>query len=139
MSDPETGGLTALSGYIRQMGRALVYLLILQYSIGIAVRMVVKRAVSPTPPTLGVLSTLVVAVVAGVLVNSSYSPSYRQLTVFTFVSLVVVIAASAVVGVGDGYIGALYPTVQTILIWLGAFLIAYPVAFWLDWSQPSTQ
>lgn len=140
MSDAETSGLKALAGHTRQVGRGLVYLLILQYSVGIAVRMVVERSVSPTPdPMLWVVSTLVVAVVAWVLINSPYPPSYRQLSAFTVVSLVVVIGVYAVAGVDNWDIGVLNPAIQAVLIWLGAFLIAYPVVFWVNWSWLSTQ
>lgn len=128
-----TGVGAALSGYVRQVGRGLVYLFILQYSVGIAVRLVVERAVGPTPITTpGVISTLVVVVVAGLLVNSSNPPSYRRLTGFTLVALGVGVVAEMAVGFDDGYVGALYPTVQAVLIWLGAFLIAYALAFEID-------
>lgn len=124
------GVRAALSGYVRQVGRGLVYLFILQCSVGIAVRLVVERAVGPTPITRpGVISTLVVVVVAGLLVNSSNPPSYRRLTGFTLVALGIGVVAEILVGFGDGYVGAVYPTLQAVLIWLGAFLIAYSAAF----------
>ncbi|MFC6942568.1 hypothetical protein ACFQE8_21815 [Salinirubellus sp. GCM10025818] len=136
MSRSGSGVGAAMSGYVRQVGRGLVYLLILQYSVGIAVRFVVERAVGPTSiSTPGVVSTLVVAAVAGVLVNSSNPPTYRRLTGFTLVSLAVGFVADALIGVGDGYVGALYPTLQAVLVWLGAFLLAYAVAFEIKWSR----
>lgn len=131
---------SVLSGYVRQVGRGLVYLFILQYSVGIAVRLVVERAFGPTPiSTPGVVSMLVVAAVAGLLVNSSNPPSYRRLTGFTLVSLAVGVIAQVLVGLGDGYVGALYPTLQAVLIWLGAFLIAYASVFEVRWSRPVRQ
>ena len=136
MSGSTSGVEAAASGYVRQVGRGLVYLFILQYSVGIAVRLVVERAIGPTPiSTPGAVSTLVVAAVAGILVNGSNPPSYRRLTGFTLVSLAVGFGVDAVVGVGDGYVGALYPTLQAVLIWLGAFLIAYAVVFEVEWSR----
>ena len=134
MSD-SMGVRTALSGYVRQVGRGLVYLLILQYSVGIAVRVVVERAVGPTPvSTPGLISMVVVVAVAGLLVNSSNPPSYRRMTAFTLVALGVGVVAEMLLGFGDGYVGALYPTIQAVLIWLGAFLIAYAAAFEIRWD-----
>jgi hypothetical protein len=134
------GVRAALSGYVRQVGRGLVYLFILQYSVGIAVRLVVERAVGPTPITWpGVVSTLVVVVVAGLLVNSSNPPSYRRLTGFTLIALGAGVVAETLIGFHDGYVGAVYPTVQSILIWLGALLIAYAVAFEIRWRRLSGQ
>jgi hypothetical protein len=140
MSGSTTGLRAALSGYVRQVGRGLVYLFILQYSIGIAVQLIVERAVGPVPISRpSVVSTLVAVAAAGLLVNSSNPPSYRRLVGFTLVSLGVGVVAETLVGFGDGYVGAFYPTLQAVLIWLGAFLLAYASVFEAGWTRKDGQ
>ncbi|WP_042664611.1 hypothetical protein [Haloferax sp. ATB1] len=136
MSDAASPAETAVSTYAQQVGRGVVFLLILQYSLGIGVSATVQHAFGPTPivrPTI--VSTVVVALVVAVLVNSAHQPSYRQLTGFTVVAFVIGTAVTTLVGGGDGHVGALYPTLQTGLSWLGAFCIAYAVAFEVEWSR----
>lgn len=136
MSESGSGWRGAVSGYVRQVGRGLVYLFILQYSVGIAIRVVLERAVGPVLiPRIGVVSAVGVAVVAAILVNRPNPPSYRRLTAFTLVSLVVGFTVDRLVGLGDGHVGALYPTLQAILLWLGTFLLAYAVVFEVDWRR----
>lgn len=140
MSEPTMGVGAALSEFGRQVGRGLVYLFILQYSVGIAVRQVVERAVGPVPITRpSVISTLVVIAVAALLVNSSNPPRYRRVAGFTLVALGVWLVAETLLGFGDGYVGALYPTLQAVLIWLGAFLIAYASVFEVGWTRGDGQ
>ena len=136
MSESGSGVGEALSGYARQVGRGLAYVIILQLSVGTAGQLIMVRAVGTTSIWMPVsISTLVVVAVAGILVNSSNPPSTRLLTSFSLVSLLVGFVADALVGVGDGHVGALYPTLQAVLVWLGAFLLAYAVVYEVTWSQ----
>ena len=136
MSGSPSGMREAIAGYARQVGRGLAYVIILQLSVGTAGRLIMVRAVGTASTLLSVsLSILIVVAVAGILVNSPNPPSYWLLTRFSLVSLLVGFVADTLVGVGDGHVGALYPTLQAVLVWLGAFLLAYAVAFEIKWSR----
>ncbi|WP_042665047.1 hypothetical protein [Haloferax sp. ATB1] len=136
MSESESATETAVSGFLQQVGRGIVSFLILQYSLGIGVRAVVNQAVGPTPiASTSLISTIAVALVVATLINYSKLPSYRRQVGFTVVALAIGITVTTLVMSGDGHVGGLYPTLQTGLSWLGAFLIAYAVAFEVEWSR----
>ncbi|WP_254280677.1 hypothetical protein [Haloarcula marina] len=120
---------------VSTVGRGFVYFVILQYSVGIAIRTIIERAVISTPlQTGGLVSAGVVFVLAGVLAMDRFSPSYRGLIVFSAFSLALWWLVDRVIGFGEGHIASLYPTAQTILIWVGAFLLAYVLVFETEWA-----
>lgn len=118
------------------VGRGFVYFVILQYSVGIAIRSVIGRAVIFIPvQTGGLVSAGVVALLAGVLAMDRFSPSFWRLTVFSAVTLALWWSVDRAIGFGEGHIASLYPTLQAILIWLGALLLAYALVFGTDWER----
>ncbi|KAA9396476.1 hypothetical protein Har1130_17535 [Haloarcula sp. CBA1130] len=115
---------------VSTVGRGFVYFVILQYSVGIAIRTILERAIIVTPlQTGGFVSAGVVFALAGILALDQFSPSYRRLIVFSAFSLTLWWLADRAIRFGEGHIASLYSTVQTILIWVGAFLLAYALVF----------
>lgn len=122
------------TGALSRVGLAVACFLLLDFAVGGAVTAVADALLLPVPPLS--LGTLATAAVAGLLSGLREPPSTGRVLAFSLLAAAIAAGVRWLDGSGAGELrGSAFVAVEATLTWVAAFLLAYALAFGVDWGR----